>query len=386
MHLRDHHKEDIYWPQDQTHETDWWWAEHFTPADWWRCSICLSRVFVSKDSYICKTCRVWYEPERFQARKSRFGGLGLDLVGYRRLAGLSPDSTKELSTGSKKETQLQFPEEQHQESSPGFTGTSKSTSSALPVSQGREPVANYHITPATFEFTHSEYQSYKIVPFTTVKQLGHGSLGSVDAGRRSGDETGPLLARKVIRLPNMARKRLLPLIQQEVAVLHGLQHRHIVQVMSTYETTSVPRQFGILLSPAGDEDLSHYLERVGENDFPEKDLLRLRRWPLCLASAVAYIHSKYVRHKDMQWALRRCIVRQKLLLLIEEGDRRTFTPLDVCLRRCTVFGAEEGSRTFMISGANLSPTNQIGRHLFTTRHLINWRLGLRLRMIPGPTH
>ena len=62
---------------------------------------------------------------------------------------------------------------------------------------------------------HFEYASHKVVPFTTVKQLGHGSLGSVDAVRHSGDTDGVILARKVIRLPNMARKRLLPLIQQK---------------------------------------------------------------------------------------------------------------------------------------------------------------------------
>jgi hypothetical protein len=72
--------------------------------------------------------------------------------------------------------------------------------------------------PVAIEFSHTEYQSHKVVPYTTIKQLGHGSLGSVDAVRPIGDNSGPLLARKIIRLPNMARKRLLPLIQQEVDV------------------------------------------------------------------------------------------------------------------------------------------------------------------------
>ena len=154
--------------------------------------------------------------------------------------------------------------------------------------------------PMAMEFTHTEYLSYKLVPLTSIKQLGHGSLGSVDAVRRNDDESGTILARKVILLRNMARKRLLPLIQQEVAVLRGLAHKHIVKVISTYETTSVPRQFGILLSPAGEEDLSHYLERVGESDFPEDELLLLKSWPYCLTSAVAYIHSQSIRHKDIK--------------------------------------------------------------------------------------
>lgn len=38
VHLRDHHKEDLYWPNGKSPESLQWWVEHFTPADWWRCS------------------------------------------------------------------------------------------------------------------------------------------------------------------------------------------------------------------------------------------------------------------------------------------------------------------------------------------------------------
>jgi serine/threonine protein kinase len=121
----------------------------------------------------------------------------------------------------------------------------------------------------------------------------------------------------------MARERLLPLIQQEGAVLRGLKHRHIVQVVGTYETTSVPRQFGIILFPAGDEDLSHYLERVGENEFPEEDLVRLRNWPLCLASAVDYIHAQNIRHKDIKPS--NIICKDDEVLLTDFGSAHQFS-------------------------------------------------------------
>lgn len=172
-------------------------------------------------------------------------------------------------------------------------------------------------------FSHFEYASHKVVPFTTIKQLGHGSLGSVDAVRQNGNVEGPVLARKVIRLPNMSRKRLLPLIQQEVAVLRELKHKHIVQVISTYETTSVPRQFGILLWPAGEEDLSHYLERVSEEDFPGEDMQRLKRWQYCLASAVAYIHSRNIRHKDIKPS--NAICKGDDILLTDFGSAHQFS-------------------------------------------------------------
>ncbi|EDO00619.1 hypothetical protein SS1G_14489 [Sclerotinia sclerotiorum 1980 UF-70] len=151
-----------------------------------------------------------------------------------------------------------------------------------------------------YEYTHKEYLSSKLVPFMTIKQLGHGSFGIVDAVRFNDNENGLLLARKIIRLPNFSRKKLLPLIQQEVAVLRGLTHQHIVKVISTYETTKAPRQFGILISPVGDEDLGHFLDRVSESDFPEGDMKLLNGWQCCLASALAYVHSQNIRHKDIK--------------------------------------------------------------------------------------
>jgi hypothetical protein len=46
------------------------------------------------------------------------------------------------------------------------------------------------------EFRHTEYLSYKVVPYSTIKQLGHGSLGSVDAVHRGGTIRGGFLRGK----------------------------------------------------------------------------------------------------------------------------------------------------------------------------------------------
>lgn len=76
----------------------------------------------------------------------------------------------------------------------------------------------------------------------------------------------------------MAWKRLLPLIQKEIAI----------------ETTVTPRQFRILLFPVREEDLLHYMERVGENHFPKKGITILKKWIICLASAMENIHGRRV--------------------------------------------------------------------------------------------
>jgi hypothetical protein len=150
------------------------------------------------------------------------------------------------------------------------------------------------------EFSHTEYANREAVPFITIKQLGHGSWGIVDAVRPINGEKEVILARKLIQLRGVARKRVLPLIQKEVAILKELKHENIIQVVCTYETTSVPSQFGILLLPVGEKDLLHHMERLGENGCFERDITKLKNWRYCLASAVEYIHRQNIRHKDIK--------------------------------------------------------------------------------------
>ncbi|KAK0128919.1 hypothetical protein ONS95_000863 [Cadophora gregata] len=309
-HLREYHLEDMLKRHKKKNREQEWWASRIVSPVWWRCVRCLGpSIIVQRDGWTCKTCNQECEPERVHIRKSistntvpKGGGL-LEKFGIVSPRQYADGSTKgaasaaarsedAISLSSTVKHKIDVKKAERHESSP-----SQTTQSDPGQSEHHKAVPESPNKPG---FSHSEYASHKVVPFTTVKQLGHGSLGSVDAVRHSGDADGMILARKVIRLPNMARKRLLPLIQQEVAVLRELRHKHIIQVISTYETTSAPRQFGILLSPAGDEDLSHYLERVCEDDFPEEDLQRLVKWQYCLASAVAYIHSRNVRHKDIK--------------------------------------------------------------------------------------
>ncbi|KAH7314103.1 kinase-like domain-containing protein, partial [Rhexocercosporidium sp. MPI-PUGE-AT-0058] len=309
-HLREYHLEDMLKRHKKKNREQEWWAARIVSPVWWRCVRCLGpSIIVQRDGWTCKTCKQECEPERIAIRRSIITNTfpkaegssdGFGITSPRQYADRSTEKIGSASAHSEdtasSSTVKQKPfvhKTNVRESSTGQTTRSDPEKCSEPP---KEIMESQRIS----DFSHLEYASHKVVPFTTVKQLGHGSLGSVDAVRRSGDLNGIILARKIIRLPNMARKRLLPLIQQEVSVLRELQHKHIIQVISTYETTSAPRQFGILLLPAGDEDLSHYLERVCEDDFPEDDLQCLEKWQSCLASAVAYIHSRNVRHKDIK--------------------------------------------------------------------------------------
>jgi serine/threonine protein kinase len=132
-----------------------------------------------------------------------------------------------------------------------------------------------------------------------------------------------LLARKIIRVRAMDRKRVLPIIQQEIDFLRRLKHKHIIQIVGTYETTCIPRQFGILIHPAGDEDLHNFLERAGENDCLEKDSRLLRDWQYCLTSTVAYIHQENIRHKDIKPS--NIICKNDQVFLADFGSARHFS-------------------------------------------------------------
>ncbi|KAH7417540.1 kinase-like domain-containing protein [Cadophora sp. MPI-SDFR-AT-0126] len=198
----------------------------------------------------------------------------------------------------------------------------EAASSNVQVTRKGLPV-NIFSSPADIVFSHTEYQSHKAVPFITVKQLGHGSFGVVDSVQMSCHPTGSLFARKIVRLRNMDRKRLLPIIQQEIEVLRRLKHKHIVQIVSTYETTSIPRQFGILVLPAGDEDLSHFLDRIEESNFPDREIGYLRKWQYCLTSAVAYIHEESIRHKDIKPS--NIILKNDQVFLADFGSAHQFS-------------------------------------------------------------
>ncbi|CAD6453366.1 ce465734-bef3-400c-882c-6c393666cd6e [Sclerotinia trifoliorum] len=307
QHLRDFHKEDINMLESK--------LSNIEPselngsrlqADWWRCHKCLRRVIIQNEGYTCKDCKAICEPIRITARQIRFGyrssirsediiySNGVTVLPETPMHNRHPDSSNvyhlpPISALSPEDSIL---EPYIIDTPSGNCNIRQETLLGSMKSESSE-----HIT---IEYTHTEYTSHKHVPLKTIRQLGYGSLGIVDAVRLDDSEDGALVARKIIRLPNLSRKKLLPLIHQEVAVLRGLSHQHIVQVISTYETTKAPRQFGILISPAGDEDLSHFLERVSESDFPEEDIKLLNGWQCCLASALAYVHSQNIRHKDIK--------------------------------------------------------------------------------------
>lgn len=86
-------------------------------------------------------------------------------------------------------------------------------------------------------------------------------------------------------------------------------NRHVVQIEYTYR---VSNGYAIIMSPLAEEDLQSFLERQHtqitnifdhhnqSSAISAKTIGMMKSWFLCLASTLASIHSRRVRHKDIK--------------------------------------------------------------------------------------
>ncbi|KAH7091475.1 kinase-like domain-containing protein [Paraphoma chrysanthemicola] len=173
------------------------------------------------------------------------------------------------------------------------------------------------------------------LPYTHVRNLGHGQSGNVEEVK---DQlTGQVYARKTIRIvgPSREKAERMRVFRNEIGIIRGLEsHRHIISVHATYATK---RYFGILLQPVASEgDLEEFLtefkERTHEADIHQ--LLSARAAGVitilsafgCLASGLAFMHGRRIRHKDIK--PRNILVHEGRMLYTDFGysfDSNGFT-------------------------------------------------------------
>lgn len=132
-----------------------------------------------------------------------------------------------------------------------------------------------------------------------------GSYGSVMKVEDS--LTGDIYVRKqqIISSDSMRMRSARNHLEQETRRLKGLRHRHVVQLVKSYERGDV---YGLVLKPAANSDLGKLLERYKKDKFYSRkgctDSVWLR--PVfytafgCLAQGLAYIHGCKLRHKDIK--------------------------------------------------------------------------------------
>ena len=153
--------------------------------------------------------------------------------------------------------------------------------------QYRAVVRNFHSRA-----DHTAFKEYELAPLKIVRTLGRGSYGLVR-------ETENIYSsdRYALKTVSVRGKMRREKANEEVRSLKKLRlHRHFVQLVGSYE---IGQDFGLLFSPVADCNLYEYLQEstaASSEDF----VVFLNKCFGCLASALEYMHSKQIRHKDIK--------------------------------------------------------------------------------------
>ncbi|ERF72009.1 hypothetical protein EPUS_09390 [Endocarpon pusillum Z07020] len=127
--------------------------------------------------------------------------------------------------------------------------------------------------------------------------------------------TGRTFARKTLRNPGKGTSTIQQFLA-EVAIMKRLNHRHIIRFVVEY-ADRLSRH--VVMSPVAEHNLKEFIE------YPES--LPHNRFLLksigCLASALAYLHSIRVRHKDIK--PQNILVKDSTVLLSDFGISKTWS-------------------------------------------------------------
>lgn len=128
-------------------------------------------------------------------------------------------------------------------------------------------------------------------PFTVINTLGKSAAATVE--RVLCHNCSRVIARKSI---NFEHERRQVLAKREITCLKSLRHPHIVAFVGAYFDGPA---IGILLYPAAEWNLEQFMVDV-PNLHNEAKRYHLRRYFVCLAQAVSYLHDSKIRHKDIK--------------------------------------------------------------------------------------
>lgn len=131
-------------------------------------------------------------------------------------------------------------------------------------------------------------------PFTILNTLGMGTFSKVKLARHS--ETGVMYAVKVTPKSNPATivsdPQSIPMVAKEPEILRNLHHPNLLEFVDSFETEKYSYLLTELVSGG---ELFEYLEK--HDHLAERDARAVFRQ---LAEGVAYMHSKYVCHRDLK--------------------------------------------------------------------------------------
>ena len=147
---------------------------------------------------------------------------------------------------------------------------------------------------------HLDIMNRNILPYRPVKSLGAGGSAYVELVQ---DITnGRAFAHKSFRRYHGSDiDKFRQAFQNEIEIIRRLSsHPHIIRVFASY---TCGREAGMILTPVADGgDLACYLQSISDSrNLPTTEQCTiLQRAFGCLASGLAFIHNRIIRHKDIK--------------------------------------------------------------------------------------
>ena len=165
-------------------------------------------------------------------------------------------------------------------------------------------------------------------PYDHFDYLGHGGSGTVDAVRDI--NTGIVYARKTIKLRGSKQHKAIrkQAFDNEIKIIRNLgTHHHIIRVFATYYEE--PKLCLIMQPVADGGDLDEFIHTFrddtskGDTRVYESKANVLKRAFGCLASGLAFIHRKRIRHKDING--KNILVHQHSVVYTDFGLSKSFS-------------------------------------------------------------
>jgi serine/threonine protein kinase len=188
---------------------------------------------------------------------------------------------------------------------------------------------------------HLKFTKYEILPLRSITPLGHGAQGIVDSVELV--TSGVRYARKRWKSTNTrANQQFI----KEIRLLRRLDpQRHIVEILGTY--VRAPTEVGIVMMLA-DCDLGYIFTCSTEERrriILDEDL---RKGYGCLSSALSYMHSLGIRHKDIK--PQNILIQDSQLIFTDFGVSRDISELTDSLTAGTTGTRKYKAPEFSIPG------------------------------------
>jgi len=190
----------------------------------------------------------------------------------------------------------------HQQQKYGSNNTSsnaRSAKSSTGNSRGSQSCNNHQSNGSNYadqeasEKTLSSDLDENMLPFKSIRELGHGGYGIVD--EVVSGTSKKTYARKTIRSrASHHTTSYISQLQNELRVLKDLDHPHLIKLVGYYTTHT---SFYIIMSPVGDVNLADYMHGHSSTTLTQNFFLG---WMSCLASAVEYLHDENIHHRDIK--------------------------------------------------------------------------------------